>query len=136
MRLPRTSIVVILIVVAAAVAAGAAGINYAQDQRKQTRRAMAMTGGNPDHALHLLAQYGCAACHDIPGARMPGGQAAPSLGGIASRLYLGGAVVNSPENLIRWIVNPKQFDANSAMPVTGISEAEARDVAAYLYRLR
>ena len=36
----------------------------------------------------------------------------------------------------RWIVNPKQFDPRTAMPVTGISLGEARDVAAYLYRLR
>jgi cytochrome c len=55
---------------------------------------------------------------------------------VAERLYLGGAVINTPENLIRWIVNPKQFEPRTAMPVTGISHAEARDIAAYLYRLR
>jgi cytochrome c1 len=65
---------------------------------------------------------------------MPGGRAAQSLSGITDRIYLGGTVNNTPESLVRWIVNPKQFDPKTAMPVTGISDAEARNVAAYLYR--
>jgi hypothetical protein len=68
-----------------------------------------------------------ASCHEIPGAKLPGGQAAVPLAGVAERLYLGGAVTNTPENLI---VNPKQFDPKTAMPVTGIGQVEARDVAA------
>jgi cytochrome c2 len=124
----------IVAVAAGAVAAGAA--IYAVDQAKQTRRAVAMTGGDPKHALQIITQYGCAACHEIPGAKVPGGQAATPLVGVSERLYLGGAVANIPENLIGWIVNPKQFDPRTAMPVTGISQREARDVAAYLYRLR
>jgi cytochrome c2 len=59
--------------------------------------------------------------------------AAPSLSDISQRLYIGGAVENTPDNLVRWIINPKQFSAKTAMPLTGISEAEARNVAAYLY---
>jgi len=42
---------------------------------------------------------------------------------------------NSPENLIRWIVNRREVNPKTAIPVTGISEEEARDVAAYLYSL-
>jgi cytochrome c len=42
-------------------------------------------------------------------------------------------VLNSPDNLTRWMVSPQTFSPRSAMPATGISEAEARDVAAYLY---
>ena len=95
-----------------------------------------MTGGDPDKAMPAIIHYGCAACHNIPGAQMPGGLAAPSLADIAQRIYLGGAVNNTPDNLIRWIVNPKQFDPRTAMPVTGISDTEARNVAAYLYRQR
>lgn len=67
---------------------------------------------------------------------MPGGRAAPPLSGVAERLYLGGAVANTPKNMIQWIVNLKDLDPNSAMPRTGIGEAEARNVAAYLYRMR
>jgi len=124
----------IVAVAAGALAAGAA--IYAVHQAKQTRLAMAMTGGDPKEAVKIITRYGCAACHEIPGAEVPGGQAAAPLAGIGQRLYLGGAVANTPENLISWIVNPKQFDPRTAMPVTGISQREARDVAAYLYRLR
>jgi cytochrome c len=136
MHSPGAKITGSLIVVAVAIALGTAAVIYALDQTKQGQRAIATTGGNPENALQLITRYGCAACHEIPGARVPGGQAAVPLAGIAERLYIGGAVANTPENLIRWIVNPKQFQPRTAMPVTGISQAEARDVAAYLYRLR
>ena len=125
-----------MVVVTAAAIFVAGALIYALDQAKRTRRAMAMTGGNPKHALQIIARYGCAACHEIPGAKLPGGKAAVPLAGVAERLYLGGAVANTPENLIGWIVNPKQFDPKTAMPVTGIGHVEARDVAAYLYGLR
>lgn len=111
---------------------GAAGA--IREKQRQTQRAIGLTGGDPDKAMASIARYGCAACHDIRGAQMPGGRAAQSLSGISERIYLGGAVNNTPDNLIRWIVNPKQFDPKTAMPVTGISDAEARNVAAYLYR--
>jgi cytochrome c2 len=125
------------LIVAAAAGAIAAGVAiYAVDQAKRTQRAIAMTGGDPKDAVRIITRYGCAACHEIPGAEVPGGQTAAPLAGVGQRLYLGGAVANTPENLIGWIVNPKQFDPKTAMPVTGISSGEARDVAAYLYGLR
>jgi cytochrome c2 len=112
---------------------GAAFGNYQREQHKQTQRAAAMTGGNADRAPAILTHYGCAACHETPGIRAPGGLAGPPLAGIAERLYVGGVTPNTPDNLVQWIVNPKHFSRDTAMPVTGISKAEARDVAAYLY---
>jgi cytochrome c2 len=112
---------------------GGAGGNYLRDAQKRSYDAIRMTRGEPDKAQNAISQYGCAACHDIPGVHSPGGLAGPSLSGIAQRLYVGGAIENTPENLVRWIVNPKQINAKTAMPVTGISESEARNVAAYLY---
>ena len=50
-----------------------------------------------------------------------------------SCVYVGGVVTNSPDNLIKWILSPQAFSPRSAMPATGITEAEARDIAAYLY---
>jgi cytochrome c2 len=136
MSSPRVKLTGALLVLAVVIGAGAAGANYWRERQKQKEHAVAMTRGDPDKAKSHLAYYGCAACHTIPGMRVPGGLAAPPLSGISKRLYLGGAVPNSPENLVRWIVNPKQFTSQTAMPVTGISEREARDVAAYLYRLQ
>jgi cytochrome c2 len=110
-----------------------AGANYVREEQKKSYNAKQMTGGDPDKAQNALKQYGCTACHDVPGVKSPGGLAGPSLSSIAQRLYVGGAVENTPDNLVRWIVNPKAFTARTAMPVTGISESEARNVAAYLY---
>jgi cytochrome c2 len=132
MRWLRASLAAALVLAAT----GAGVVSYELEQAKQSRRAMAMTGGDPKRALASIAQYGCAACHAIPGARGPGGQVGPPLSGVAGRIYLAGTILNTPDNMIRWIVDPKQFDRRTAMPVTGIGEREARDVAAYLYRLR
>ena len=43
---------------------------------------------------------------------------------------------NSPANLVRWIRDPQGVVPGNAMPNMGVSDAEARDIAAYLYTLR
>jgi cytochrome c len=60
----------------------------------------------------------------------------PPLGGIASRAYIAGVLPNTPAELIRWIQMPRAVDEHTAMPNTGVTEAEARDIAGYLYTLR
>jgi cytochrome c2 len=92
-----------------------------------------MTGGNPARAPAAIRRYGCAGCHTIPGIPGGDGQVGGPLADIVHRVYVGGVVTNSPDNLVKWIVSPQAFSPRSAMPATGISEAEARDVAAYLY---
>jgi cytochrome c1 len=42
-------------------------------------------------------------------------------------------VTNTPEHMVAWIVDPHAINPKTAMPVTGISQREAKDVAAYLY---
>jgi len=95
--------------------------------------ARAMAGGNPARAPELIRRYGCAGCHTISGIPGGDGQVGGPLKDMRQRVYVGGVVVNSPDNLIRWIVSPQTFSPRSAMPATGISEMEARDVATYLY---
>jgi cytochrome c2 len=136
MRSPRGSVFISLAVIAIVGGTAAAAANYLKERHKKTEHAIAMTRGNPDRAMQAIVQYGCAACHNVPDVQMPGGLAAVPLSGVADRLYVGGVLENTPDNLVRWIVNPKQFNPKSAMPVTGISEAEARNVAAYLYQGR
>jgi cytochrome c len=80
-----------------------------------------------------MRRYGCTGCHTIPGIAGADGQVGGSLAEIRERVYIGGVANNSADNLVRWIVSPQSFSPHSAMPATGISEAEARDVAAYLY---
>src|SRR4051812_34469152 len=95
--------------------------------------ARAVTGGDPSRAPELMRRYGCAGCHTIAGISGGDGQVGSPLSGLRKRVYVGGVVTNSPENLIGWIVDPQRFSPRTAMPATGISDREARDVAAYLY---
>jgi cytochrome c len=92
-----------------------------------------LTGGDPAHGPILMIRYGCGGCHTIPGVPGADGQVGPVLSGLRQRVYVGGVVRNTADNLVAWIVDPRALSPRTAMPVTGISQAEARDVAAYLY---
>ena len=92
--------------------------------------------GDPEHGKLLLRQYGCGACHSIPGVATAKGNVGPPLDGIAKRVYLAGVLPNTPENMTRWIRAPRQIDPRTAMPDLQVPEPHARDMVAYLYRLR
>src|SRR4051812_22218569 len=97
------------------------GIN---SQRERLQIARVVTGGNPDAAPLIMRRYGCVGCHAIPGAPGADGQVGGSLAGIRQRVYVGGVLNNTGDNLARWIVHPQSFSPHSAMPATGITEAE------------
>jgi cytochrome c2 len=92
--------------------------------------------GDPESGRLLLRQYGCASCHSIPGVPGASGNVGPPLEGIAHRVYLGGVLPNTPENMSRWIREPQRFDPLTAMPDMQVPEDKARHMVAYLYRLR
>jgi cytochrome c1 len=96
----------------------------------------AFTGGAPERGRQTLARHGCPTCHVIPGVPQADGLVGPPLDHFASRVYVGGVVPNTPDNLIAWLIDPPAIDPLTAMPATGLSEADARDIAAYLYTLR
>jgi cytochrome c2 len=100
---------------------------------KRIAIARELTGGNPDNAAKIATRYGCSGCHTIPGLPGADGQVAPSLAGLRHRVFIGGVLRNNAGNLVNWIVAPQQISPKSAMPPTGISQSEARDIAAYLY---
>jgi cytochrome c len=103
---------------------------------EQRQAGIALTGGNPAAAPALIIRFGCAGCHSIPGVPEAAGQIGPPLNNLARQGYVGGVVLNTTDNLIDWIVDPRAIDPMSAMPRTGISAQQARDVAAYLLSLR
>ena len=98
--------------------------------------AWAVPGGNAERGTLQMAQYGCTACHTIPGVRNANGNVGPPLARIGDRTYIAGMLRNSPANLVRWIREPQAVIPGNAMPNMGVSEADARDIAAYLYTLR
>lgn len=120
--------------VAAAVVLLAASLAGCGDQVKE--EAAQMTGGNPDHGAVLIQKYGCSACHTIPGIEGARATIGPPLDRLGQRAYLAGQLPNTPENLIRWITDPQSVERGTAMPDVGVSDPEARHIAAYLYTLR
>lgn len=92
-------------------------------------------GGDPVNGKLLLRQFGCGTCHEIPGVADARGRVGPPLRGVAARIYLGGVVPNTPENMAAFIRHPRQFAPRTAMPDLGVTEAHARDMVAHLYTL-
>jgi cytochrome c len=99
------------------------------------REAHELTGGDPGRGRIALQKYGCNTCHTIPGVPLDA-TVGPPLLRIAQRTYLAGRLQNTPQNLMTWIRNPRAIDPLTAMPATGVSINDARDIAAYLYTLR
>jgi cytochrome c2 len=128
----RVKALVTLAILVVLAAGGAAAYAVKRNQEREAR-AVALTGGDPTRGEAHVLRYGCAGCHMVPGVREPGGRVGPPLNDVARRVYLGGVVTNTPENMIDWIVDPRALSPKTAMPATGISRREARDVAAYLY---
>jgi mono/diheme cytochrome c family protein/cytochrome c2 len=96
------------------------------------------TPGEPDprRGKRALEQYACVTCHEIPGMVGPEARLGPTLHGIGSRETLGGVLRNTPQNMARWIRSPRSFAPASAMPELGVTERDARDMAAHLATLR
>jgi cytochrome c2 len=133
----RGAAVLVAILVVLVIGALASYIyNEARQDAEQKQAGVAATGGDLVRGRAYLAQYGCGGCHMIPGIDNATGQVGPELAGLARRVYVAGVIPNTPDNLIRFIVDPKSVDDKSAMPRTGITAEQARDVAAYLYSLR
>lgn len=117
------------------VVASAAFVTTSVVRDNHTRAAIArvMTGGDPGPAPAIFRRYGCAGCHTISGIPGADGQAGAPLTELSKRVYIAGVLENRPDNLVAWIVSPQRFSPQTAMPQSGISEQEARDLAAYLY---
>lgn len=92
-----------------------------------------VNGGNPQQGRGAIIRHGCGACHVIAGVGKASGRVGPKLLEIEHQVYLGGVVPNTPDGMIQWVRKPRGFSPETAMPDLGVSEREARDIAAYLY---
>ena len=88
--------------------------------------------GDPRRGKLALQQYACAACHVIPGVIAPAGRVGPPLAGMNARSIIAGLSANTPENMIEWIRHPEKVSPGTAMPDMGVTDQDARDMAAYL----
>lgn len=102
----------------------------------QAGPAWSVAGGDARRGPPLIQALGCAGCHTVPGVRGAHGNVGPPLTRFGDRTYIAGMLRNTPPNLVRWIRDPQGVAPGNAMPNMGVTEAEARDIAAYLYTLR
>ena len=92
--------------------------------------------GDATRGKVALEQYACTTCHSIPGIVGEHAPVGPPLDRVAGRQYLAGVILNSRENMVRWLREPQAISPKTAMPDLGVTERDARDIAAYLYTLK
>jgi cytochrome c len=126
-RALATSTVLVAGIVAAACSSGPGGEPPPQ-----------VPDGNAGRGAVLMDSdhFGCGSCHVIPGIKGADGKVGPPLTDFGERQIIAGEVANTPGNLIRWITDPQSIEPATAMPNLHVTEAQARDIAAYLYTLR
>lgn len=95
-----------------------------------------VAGGDAKLGKRLIEQYQCGSCHDIPGVAAATSTVGPALQGFGRRSYIGGRIPNMPAPLIQWLADPPAMKPGTMMPNLGVSEADARHMAAYLYTLQ
>jgi len=92
-------------------------------------------GGSAARGERALVAYGCGSCHVIPGVAAASGRVGPPLTDFADRTFVAGKLRNEPTALTTWIQDPQIVSPGTAMPDLGVTNADARDMAAYLYTL-
>ena len=116
-------------------AACAVTLALAGCDRRRSEPAVHVAGGDAARGRSYVAQYGCGTCHVIPGVAGADGLVGAPLTRFATRRYVAGALLNTPDNLVLWLVDPQAVEPGTTMPALGVPEAHARDMAAYLYTL-
>lgn len=89
----------------------------------------------PD-AVQAMHVHGCHGCHVIPGLVGSERHVGPPLEAWGRRTLIKGRWPNTPQVLAAWIRDPQAFAPGSAMPSTGVGEAEALAIAEHLLRLK
>ncbi|MET0536232.1 MAG: cytochrome c [Steroidobacter sp.] len=85
-----------------------------------------------ERAQLMLRQYACDNCHIIEGMVGPVTHVGPSLENWRERKYIAGVLPNTPENLVRWIVDPQGVSPHTLMPDLKVIEPHAQHMARYL----
>jgi cytochrome c2 len=135
-RRDRTAIIAAAAVLLLIVAAYAGYRAKVQNDHRRQHIVAITRGGDPDRGRAAVQHYGCGGCHTISAIRNANGLVGPPLDGVGKRVYLAGVVPNTPDEMIAWIRDPRAIDAKTAMPNTGVTTEDARDIAAFLYSLQ
>lgn len=93
-------------------------------------------GGDKAIGKQLVTQYQCGTCHRMPDVPGAAGEAGPDLEKFGRKSYIAGGIPNQPDRLVAWLLDPPALKPGTSMPAMGLTEQEARHMAAYLYSLR
>ena len=107
-----------------------------EEQQRPTGHKQLVAGGEPKIGKTRFAHYGCTSCHVIPGVKGAEGKVGPPLAAWSKRRIVAGEHPNTPDRLVEFIMHPQELLAGTAMPDMGVSERDARHMAAYLYTLK
>jgi cytochrome c1 len=94
-----------------------------------------LLGADHEAGRAVIAEVACGVCHVIPGVPGARGIVGPSLAGFARRQLIGGVAPNQPAVLTRWVRDAPSIAPSTGMPALPLTEAQARDVAAFLLTL-
>lgn len=94
-----------------------------------------VSDGDLERGRQAIAELECGACHVVPGVPGAWGRVGPTLAGFRSSIYIAGQHPNVPDMLVRFVRDAPSLAPDTAMPAIEMSEAQARDIAAYLYSL-
>jgi mono/diheme cytochrome c family protein/cytochrome c2 len=84
----------------------------------------------------VLRQYACHSCHVIEGVVGPKIHVGPALAAWPRRALIAGTLPNTRDNLVRFLRAPHEVSRGSLMPDLGVTEADARVMAEYLFAAR
>ncbi len=121
--IPLGVVVAVLLLLAAC----SSGVNGVPEPRRSANDPAVAAGRD------LIATYGCGSCHTIPGVPGADSMAAPPLDHFYERTYIAGRLANTDANLVQWIQDPQTIEPGTAMPNLGVTQDEAKNIAAYLY---
>lgn len=93
---------------------------------------VAIPGASASHGRALIEYYGCGSCHMIGGIATANGHVGPPLENFLDRQSIAGKLPNTTDALVQWIQHPQRISPGSIMPDLGVTEAQAKDIAAYL----
>lgn len=127
----RIGIAALLVVFLAILVALFAGVPRHADVLAEQK----VPNSDPEKGPAAISLYGCGTCHMIPGVAGANGTVGPRLDNLGSQSFLAGVVPNSPDNLILWIMHPQKVHPGVDMPEMGVTQTDARNIAAYLYSL-
>jgi cytochrome c len=133
-RIPASLRWLAALIALSVLAAGAGGLTlYLQARHVAHTQAEAITGGSVTRGEAAIARYGCAGCHVIAGIAGANGSVGPDLTHVSERAHIAGRLANDPSGMARWLMHPQAVQPGGGMPEMGVTAADARDIAAYLY---